>query len=357
MKLIVLPGDGIGPEITESAVEVLKAVDYVLGLDLSIDYDLVGFDSLHKYGTTLREELLERSKNYDGIVLGPQSHMDYPPVAEGGRNISLGYRIGLDLYANIRPARTRPALGKGLKGLDMVIVREATEGFYPDRNMYKGGPSEFMPTPDMALSIRKITALGSERIARKAFELAMKRKKHVTAIHKVNSFKLTDGLFLENCRKVSKEFPDVVYDEQLVDSAAALFVRCPQRFDVVVATNFYGDILSDLATELSGSIGLAGSMMANDDYCCAQAQHGSAPDIAGKDLANPSSMILSVSLLLQWMSEKKKDPKLEKAYYMIEQAVDDCIADPSTRTKDLGGVLGCKAFGTAVANRILSMKN
>ena len=184
----------------------------------------------------------------------------------------------------------------------------------------------------------------------------MKRKKQVTAIHKVNSFKLTDGLFLECCRKISKEFPEVVYDEQLVDSAAALFVRCPERFDVVVATNFYGDILSDLATELSGSIGLAGSMMANDDYCCAQAQHGSAPDIAGKNLANPSSMILSVSLMLQWMAEKKKDPKLDKAYQLIDQAVDDCIADPKTRTKDLGGTLGCKEFGAAVSARILAQK-
>lgn len=353
MKLIVLEGDGIGPEITESAVKVLNSVDKAVGLNLQLDRDLVGFASLKKYGTTLRDDLLEKSKTYDGIILGPQSHMDYPPVAEGGRNISLGFRIGLDLYANIRPARTREALGKGLKGLDMVIVREATEGFYPDRNMYKGGPSEFMPTPDMALSIRKITVQGSERVARKAFELAMSRKKHVTAIHKVNSFKLTDGLFLEMCRKVSKEFPEVQYDEQLVDSCAALFVRCPERFDVVVATNFYGDILSDLATELSGSIGLAGSMMANDDYCCAQAQHGSAPDIAGKNLANPTSMILSVSLMMHWIAEKQNNAKIEKAATIIENAVDSCLINPETRTKDLGGSLGCKEFTDAVCSFIL----
>lgn len=351
MRILVLPGDGIGPEIVSSSVECLRAADAAFGLGLQLEFDDVGFVSLEKHGITLRDELLERAKTYDGIILGTQSHMDYPPIEQGGRNISAGFRIGLDLYANVRPARTRPFLGRGSPNMDLVIMREATEGFYPDRNMSVGW-GEVMPNPEMALSIRKITAHGSERIARRAFELAMKRKKHVTAIHKVNSFKLTDGLFLEQVRKVAKDFPEVRLDDVLVDAMTALLVRDAARFDVVVATNFYGDILSDLASELSGSIGLAGSMMASDTHCCAQAQHGSAPDIAGKDIANPSSMILSVAMLVQWMGEHNQSEKLTNAGKAMEAAVDTVLMDPSSRTADLGGNLGCKAFGMRVAEVI-----
>jgi len=350
MNIMVLPGDGIGPEIIAATMEVLGTLNTTMDLGLDFTYEDAGFASLEKYGTTLREETLQRAKQYDGIILGPQSHMDYPPVEKGGRNISLGFRIGLDLYANIRPARTRPALMRaGQKEMDLIIVREATEGFYPDRNMYKGGPSEYMPTPDIALSIRKITAAGSERVARRAFELAMRRKKHVTAIHKVNSFKLTDGLFLEQVRAVAKEFPEVTLDDQLVDSMTAHLVRNPGRFDIVLATNFYGDILSDLASELSGSIGLAGSMMASDTHCCAQAQHGSAPDIAGTDKANPTSMILSAAMLLSWMGEHHGVERLAAAGARMEMAIDSALATPEYHTYDLGGSTGCEEFGKIVA--------
>ncbi|GAM68596.1 3-isopropylmalate dehydrogenase [Vibrio sp. JCM 19236] len=294
MKLLVLPGDGIGPEITQAAVKVLNAADSKFDLGLSCEFDDVGFDSLEKYGTTLRQETLEKAKTYDGIILGTQSHADYPKPEQGGRNVSAGFRIGLDLYANVRPARSRSFLPTNMsegKSIDLVIMREATEGFYPDRNMTEGW-GEVKTSPDMALSIRKITRHCSERIARKAFELAMSRGKKVTAIHKANSFHMTDGLFLEAVNDVAKEFPEVELDDLLVDASTAHLVRTPERFDVLVATNFYGDIISDLASELSGSLGLAGSMMASDEHCCAQAQHGSAPDIAGLDKANPTSMIL-----------------------------------------------------------------
>ena len=351
MRILVLPGDGIGPEITGVAINVLNAANDVFDLGLTFDYDDVGFVSLEKYGTTLREDVLERAKTYDGIVLGTQSHMDYPAVERGGRNVSAGFRIGLDLYANVRPARTRPFLDRGAPNMDLVIMREATEGFYPDRNMTVGW-AELMPSPDMAISIRKITAHCSERIARRAFELAMKRRKKVTAIHKVNSFKLTDGLFLDQVRKVAKDFPEVQLDVVLVDAMTAHLVRTPARFDVIVATNFYGDILSDLASELSGSIGLAGSIMASDTLCCAQAQHGSAPDIQGLDRANPTSMILSVAMLLQWMGEHHKSDALWKAGSAMDAAVDHVLADPASRTADLGGSLGCKAFGERVAEAV-----
>jgi len=351
MKLLVLPADGIGPEIVDAALNVLRAADSRFGLDLSFDFDDAGFPSLAKHGTTLRQETLEKAKSYDGVILGTQSHADYPAPEKGGRNISAGFRIGLDLYANVRPARTRPFLESNMKPgkhMDLVIMREATEGFYPDRNMTRGW-GEVMPTPDMALSTRKITRHCSDRIARRAFELAMKRRKKVTAIHKANSFHMTDGLFLECVRKVAEEFPQVQYDELLVDASTAHLVRSPERFDVLVATNFYGDILSDLASELSGSLGLAGSMMASDTHCCAQAQHGSAPDIAGQDKANPVSMILSVAMLIDWLGHKRGLPAYAQAAEAMDAAVDKVLEDPASRTSDIGGTLGCKAFGERVA--------
>ncbi|OTP72768.1 isocitrate/isopropylmalate dehydrogenase family protein [Caballeronia sordidicola] len=354
MRILVLPCDGIGPEITAAAMAVLKAADKKFGLGLSFDFEEVGFVSLEKYGTTLREEVLEKAKTYDGIILGTQSHADYPVPEKGGRNVSAGFRIGLDLYANVRPARTRPFLTSNMregKTMDLVIMREATEGFYPDRNMSKGW-GEMMPSPDMALSVRKITRHCSERIARRAFELAMKRGKKVTAIHKANSFHMTDGLFLECVRAVAKDFPEVQLDDLLVDASTAHLVRSPERFDVLVATNFYGDIISDLASELSGSLGLAGSVMASDTHCCAQAQHGSAPDIAGTDNANPVSMILSVAMLIQWMGEHHGKPAFVEAGKAMDASVDKVLENPKTRTPDLGGEFGCKAFGDEVAKVI-----
>ena len=232
--------------------------------------------------------------------------------------------------------------------MDLVIMREATEGFYADRNMARGW-GEMMPSPDMALSVRKITRHCSERIARRAFEWARRRRRKVTAIHKLNCFHMTDGLFMEAVRAVATDFPDVQLDDLLVDAATAHLVREPERFDVIVATNFYGDILSDLASELSGSLGLAGSVMAGDTLCCAQAQHGSAPTIAGKDIANPVSMILSVAMLLAWLAEHRQAPPLAAAAAAIERTVDLVLADPARRTRDLGGTLGCRAFGREVA--------
>ncbi|CTQ18243.1 TPA: isocitrate/isopropylmalate dehydrogenase family protein [Serratia marcescens] len=357
MKFLVLPGDGIGPEIIESAVAVLKEIDKKHGLGIEYEYQDIGFASLEKHGTTLRPELLESARTYEGILLGTISHADYPKPEKGGINVSGAFRVGLDLYANVRPARTRPYITSNLregKTMDLVIMREATEGFYPDRNMSRGW-GEVMPSPDMALSTRKITRHCSERIARRAFELAAKRRKKVTAIHKANSFHMTDGLFLEAVRTVAKDFPDVQLDDLLVDASTAHLVRNPERFDVLVAENFYGDILSDLASELSGSLGLAGSVMAGDNQCCAQAQHGSAPDIQNQDKANPTSMILSVAMLLEWIGEKKELPVWTEAGATIHNAIEKVLAEPAHRTVDLGGSTGTKAYTTAVIEQIRSL--
>lgn len=354
MKILVLPGDGIGPEIVEAAMHVVTAALEKTGVAMQFDYAEAGFASLEKYGTTLRQELLEKAPTYHGIILGPISHADYPPPDAGGRNISAAFRTGLDLYANVRPARTRPFLPCNLKEgktMDLVIMREATEGFYPDRNMARGW-AELMPSSDMAVSFRKITRYCSERIARRAFELAMKRRRKVTAVHKVNAFHMTDGLFLEAVHDVAKQFPEVTLDDLLIDASTAHLVRNPERFDVIVTTNFYGDIISDLASELSGSIGLAGSIMAGDHRCCAQAQHGSAPDIAGQDRANPGSMILSIAMLMNWLGDYHQRSVFGEIGGRMEEAVDAVLADPQSRTADLGGPFGCAEFGRAVAAQV-----
>lgn len=354
MRIMTLPCDGIGPEIMAATLEVVSAANARFDLGLTFEEEESGFTSLKNHGITLRDEVLERARTeFDGVILGTQSHMDYPPVVEGGRNVSAGFRIGLDLYANVRPARSRDFIPNKAAGMDLVIMREATEGFYPDRNMFKG-VGEMMPDPDMALSVRKITRHGSMRICREAFKLAMQRKKKVVAIHKANSFLMTDGLFLECFREVAKEFPEVEADDKIVDAFAALLVRQPETYDVVVATNFYGDILSDLASELSGSLGLAGSINANAEtgLCCAQAQHGSAPDIQGKNVANPTSLILSAAMMLTWLGEQRGVQKLMDAGAAISDAVDRVIDDPAKRTRDLGGSVNTDAFGRMVAEEV-----
>jgi 3-isopropylmalate dehydrogenase len=345
MKLLILPGDGIGPEITAATLRVLEAASGRFDLGLSFENREIGLAALKKHGTTLPDGILERARELDGVILGPLDQLRYPPADKGGLNPSAMFRVKLDLYANVRPARSRAGLGRPM---DLVIMRECTEGFYPDRNMHQGS-GEFMPVPGVALSVRKITAQACERIARRAFELSRKRKKLVTAVHKANVFRVTDGLYLDAVRAVAREFPDVKLEEEIVDAMAAKLVRHPERYDVVLATNMYADILSDLASELSGSLGLAGSILAGEALCAAQAQHGSAPDIAGQDKANPTSLILSAAMLLEWIGEKKKREGCAEAGKAIDGAVDKVLANRETRTADLGGKLGTRAFGEAVA--------
>jgi 3-isopropylmalate dehydrogenase len=352
LRIAVLPGDGIGPEITAAALRVLERVDRKLSLDLRLEIHEVGLQSLKSRGSTFPPEAFEACRAADGIVIGPVDHLRYPPRAQGGANPSGDMRIALDLYANIRPARTREGLPHwGRTPMDLVIVRENTEGFYADRNMHLG-PGEFMPTPDIALSVRKVTAQGSRRIARAAFELAAARKRKVTAVNKVNVLKVTESLFLSEVRKVAAEFPQVSLDEQLVDSMAALLVRDAARFDVVLTTNMYGDILSDEAAELAGSLGLAPSINAGERHCMAQAQHGSAPDIAGQDRANPASLVLSAAMLLGWLGRRHKSERLIAAERAVERAVDALVQDPATRTADLGGALGTRAFTSALCDAL-----
>ncbi|MFK0007827.1 isocitrate/isopropylmalate dehydrogenase family protein [Paenarthrobacter sp. NPDC090520] len=347
MKILVLPGDGIGPEITETTLDVLKTVDQIHSLGLEFEQKDIGLKSLAEQGTTLPDAVMERIPQVDGVILGPVSHYDYPSKQEGGFNPSAELRVQFELFANVRPCRSRDGLSILRTPMDLVIVRENTEGFYSDRNMF-AGTGEFMPDENMALSVRKVTAKASERVARAAFEIAQGRNKKVTAVHKANVVKLSDGLFLREVRKVAAEFPDVQLEELIVDAAAALLIRKPHEFDVIVTTNMFGDILSDEASELSGSLGLGGSLNAGHNIGVAQAQHGSAPDIANQGIANPTSLILSAAMLLDWRGRRDNNPALIAAAADIEIAVETVLANPLTRTGDIGGSLGTREFADEV---------
>ncbi len=340
-RILVLPGDGIGPEITAATLAVLQAAT---NNNVAFDTMDIGEASLAASGSTLPDAVMAAIPEADGVILGPVSHYTYP---KGQPNPSAALRTGFQLYANIRPCRSRPDLSILRNPMDLVIVRENTEGFYSDRSMHMG-PGEFMPDADSAFSIRKITAAASRRVARAACELAASRSGKLTAVHKANVLKLTDGLFLREVRAAAAEFPSVTLDEVIVDAAAALLVRDPARFDVIVTTNMFGDILSDEASELSGSLGLGGSINAGDDICVAQAQHGSAPDIAGQGVANPTSLILSAAMLLDWMSRRSGNGELAIAARRVETAVDTVLDDPQSRTRDVGGPLGTDDFADAV---------
>ena len=352
MHILVLPGDGIGPEISAATVEVVKAAAAIAGFSPEFTYADIGFASLHQHGTTFTDAVFAAARDADGVILGPVSHNEYPPSDKGGLNPSGQLRRRLDLYANIRPAKVRPGFAPRCgTPFDLVVVRENTEGFYADRTMFVG-TGEVMPTPDLAMAFRKVTRAGSIRIAEAAFKLAMQRRKKITAVHKANVLRVSDGLFLDCVRGVASQYPEVEYEEKLIDAMAALLIRDPSAYDVIVTTNMFGDILSDEASELSGSLGLAASLNAGAEHGVAQAQHGSAPDIAEKDLANPSSLIGSAAMLLAWMGERRGEPALLRAAALIEAALDRVIAVPAQRTRDLGGPLGTAAFTALVAGAL-----
>ena len=235
--------------------------------------------------------------------------------------------------------------------MDLVVVRENTEGFYADRNMFQGS-GEFMPTADVALSMRKITREGSMRIARAAFELASQRRKYVTAVHKGNVLKMTDDLFLECVEAVAKDFPDVKWDDEHIDAMTSHLVRTPDRFDVVVSTNMYGDILSNLAAEFSGGLGLAGSLNRGDGIAVAQAIHGSAPDIEVKGIANPIALMRSAAMLLAWRAEQDSNNAMAAAAEALDSGLNSLLETPTACTTDLGGPLGTEAFGAALAAKL-----
>jgi isocitrate/isopropylmalate dehydrogenase len=351
LDILILPGDGIGPEITDVVEAALAALDARHRLGLRLTRMQVGLAAHARHGSTLPDAVVAAARAADGIVLGPAEMTSYPPREQGGISVPGTLRKALDLYANIRPARSRPGLPQPPAPMDLVIYRENTEGFYADRNMF-AGIAEFMPTEDVALSVRKITRHASRRIARAAFEAARARRRHVAIVQKKHVLQLTDGLFVGEAEAMAREYPDVTLDSVTVDAMAAALYRFPDRFDVVLTSNMFGDILSNLTAEMSGGLGLSAALNAGDGHAAANAGHGSAPDIAGQDKANPCSLLLSSAMLLDWLARRRGRDDLAAAAHALEAAVDTLLESPATRTRDVGGTLGTRAFGAALLAKL-----
>jgi 3-isopropylmalate dehydrogenase len=351
LRIGVMEGDDIGHEIVPEAVSAIRAaIEPESGLDVALVDFPVGWASYLEHGHTLPDKTLEGLEEMDGFVLGPIGFAAYPKDRPECVNPHPIIRKHFDLFANMRPARSHPALPHVRKDVDVLVVRENNEGFQPDRNMIAGS-GEFQPNEDSAFSIRVITRRQSERIAHAAFRAAVHRarKLRVTAIHKRTVFKLTDGLFMSTVEGVAGDYPDVTLDDFQVDTAAMHLVMRPEEFDVVLCTNLYGDILSDLAGGLVGGLGMAPGLNAGDDKAMAQAVHGSAPDIAGRQVANPYAIIISAKMLLDWLAAKHGQEGLARAARRIDEAVDRTISEGKHLTPDIGGDASTHEMGDAIA--------
>jgi len=349
LKIGILEGDDIGLEVVPETVKVTRAAAAAARLDIDWHSIPIGRRAYEELGYTLPPGTLDILDTLDGWILGPIGHQAYRKELPNFINPHPILRKHYDLFANIRPAKSLPGVPAVYGDVDLIIVRENNEGFPPDRNVFMGN-GEFRPSPDMTIGIRVITRHGSRKVARAAFELARTRpRRKVTAVHKDTVFKLGCGMFAEECRAVAKDFPDVDYDEVLVDTMAMKLVMKPQQFDVIVTTNTFGDILSDEAAGLVGGLGLAAGLSAGPDKAMAQATHGSAPDIAGKGIANPYAMIMSGQMLLAWLGRKYGEPKAVGAANAIERAVDTVIRQRKALTPDLGGNASTSEMGSAIA--------
>jgi 3-isopropylmalate dehydrogenase len=345
LVLGVLDGDDIGLEIVPAAVEVASEAAKRHGLRIDWRPMPVGRRALDTHGSTLPEGTLETLAAMDGFVLGPIGHREYPKVP-GAINPHPIMRKHFNLFANVRPTRSYPDIGCLHDNVDLVIVRENNEGFQPDRNVVAGS-GEFRPTEGVTISVRVITRVGSERVARVALNLARSRRKLLTLVHKNTVFKLGCGMFVEECYRAAADFPDVTVNEVIVDTMAMRLVRDPQSFDVIVTTNMFGDILSDEAAGLVGGLGMAPGLCIGDgDFAMAQATHGSAPDIAGTGKANPYAMIESTRMLLEWLGRRRGIGPAVEAAQAMERAMVATLGDPRSRT---GDIRGCGTTATMTA--------
>jgi 3-isopropylmalate dehydrogenase len=347
MKIGILLGDDIGLEVVPECVKVIKAAAGRSGL--AIDwYPLpIGRKGHEEHGDTLPAVTEKALHGLDGWIFGPIGHGTYP------RNdptwVMPPLRKKFELFAAIRPSRGHANLKSIHKNVDIVFVRELTEGMLYSETVIAGS-AEFRPNDDITIGMRVIKRKGSRRVAREAFEIARTRpRKKVTAAHKEPVYRLACGMFAEECRKVAREYPDVAFEEAMIDTISMKLVMAPQQYDVVVTTNQFGDILSDIGAGLVGGLGLAPGLCVGERQAMAQATHGSAPDIAGKNIANPYAMIVSGQMLLEWLGRKHGEPKAVAAAEAIQKAVDTIIADGKVLTGDLGGKANTTEFGDAIA--------
>ncbi|CAN5774217.1 isocitrate/isopropylmalate dehydrogenase family protein [soil metagenome] len=350
-RIGILNGDDIGHEIVPASVDIARAAAELHGVAIDWQPLAIGARALETHGHTLPPETMEGLETLDGWILGPIGHRAYPkgPNAINPHPI---LRKQFNLFANVRPTRSYPDIGCLHDDVDLVIVRENNEGFQPDRNMLMGS-GEFRPTDDVTLSVRVITRVGSRRVARAAFELARQRRKHLTYVHKDTVFKLSCGMFVEECQKLAPEYSDVRVDDVIVDTFAMRLVRDPQSFDVVVTTNMFGDILSDEAAGLVGGLGMAPGLCIGDgDVVMAQATHGSAPDIAGRGIANPYAMIESTRMMFDWLGHSRGNDGAVRMAASMSRATTAALADPKARTGDICGTGDTAAFTQAVLRNL-----
>ncbi|MEM0158936.1 MAG: isocitrate/isopropylmalate dehydrogenase family protein [Thermoplasmataceae archaeon] len=357
-RIAVAEGDGIGPEIVRASMEVLNFLQDGFFNDVKIEFREVdvGWKGLKSQGSSLPEESVKKMEASDGLILGPLDVGRYPAGDPGGPSPSGKIRKHFDLFANIRPTVSYGINRNYPDGeVNLVIVRENTEGFYADRNMFMGN-GEFMPTKDVAMAVRVVTREGSQRIIREAFRLAASRMQHVTAVHKANVLKISDGLFLQIFKEISEEYHSIKTDDKIVDAMAFDILVNPQKYDVIVTTNMFGDILSDEAAGVAGSLGLAPSLNSGENFAMAQAVHGSAPDIAGKGVANPIAEILSCGMLFDWLGNRHNDARLLKMSHLIGDATRKLIMKRENLTPDLGGRGNTESITRGIISKLKDVK-
>jgi isocitrate dehydrogenase (NAD+) len=326
----LIVGDGIGPEVCACAERVVAAS----GATIKWERAEAGAAVADKTGTPLPQEVLDSVKRNRVALKGPIG----TPIARGFKSVNVTLRKELDLYACLRPVRTIPGVPARYDDVDLIVVRENTEGLYAGL--------EHMVVPGVAESLKIITEKASMRIADFAFRMARhQNRKKVTAVHKANIMKLSDGLFMSSCESISKKYPDIAYDTIIVDNCAMQLVRNPKQFDVLVMDNLYGDILSDLCAGLVGGLGVVPGANIGDRYAVFEAVHGSAPDIAGKGVANPTALILTSSMMLRHLGETASADR-------IERAVHELLRKGEVRTRDLGGTASSSEFTDAILRQM-----
>ena len=320
-KISLITGDGIGPELSESAISVLNTINDKTDVKFEITKLLAGDIALKETGKALPEETLEAIKKSDVCLKAP--------VGESAADVIVVLRRLLDLYANIRPAKSYPHMPALRDDIDMVIVRENTEDLYTGKEFSLGNAS---------VALRIISEKASKRIAKYAFETAKQRDsmRKVTCVHKSNVMRITDGMFAKSCAEVAQEYPEITFENMYVDACAMNLIRQPHQFDVVVTTNLFGDILSDESSQVVGGLGMAPAANIGDNFALFEPVHGAAFDIAGQNIANPSSFLLSIKMMFDWLGTKHNDSKCFEVGEKLESVIFDLVKD-GIKTKDIGG--------------------
>jgi 3-isopropylmalate dehydrogenase len=335
-KISLITGDGIGPELSESAISVLNTIHDKLDIKFDITKLSAGDKALSETGKALPEETVQSIKQSDVCLKAP--------VGESAADVIVVLRRMLDLYANIRPAKSYPHMPALRDDIDMVIVRENTEDLYTGKEFSLG---------DSSVALRIISKNASKRIAKYAFETAMQRDsmKKVTCVHKSNVMRVTDGMFAKSCEQVAKEYPDITFEQMYVDACAMNLIRQPEQFDVIVTTNLFGDILSDESSQVVGGLGMAPAANIGDKFALFEPVHGAAFDIAGQNIANPSSFLLSIKMMFDWLGKKHNDSKCIEVGQKLESTIFDLVKS-GVKTKDIGGASSTTEFTKQITDNL-----